>query len=104
LKELIVIFLSVIFLSVMFLPLQGPLAMWVEVETCSVMLNHLLMCCELHISKNNSITIVICYFCSLQGPLATWVEVETCSVMLSHLLMGFELQLYEPADYAMIYW
>jgi hypothetical protein len=23
---------------------------------------------------------------------------------LSHLLMGFELQLYEPADYAMIYW
>jgi hypothetical protein len=40
----------------------------------------------------------------LQGPLATWVEAETCSVMLSHLLMGFELQLYEPADYAMIYW
>jgi hypothetical protein len=24
--------------------------------------------------------------------------------MLAHLLMGFELQLYEPADYAMIYW
>ncbi|WIA23580.1 hypothetical protein OEZ85_000294 [Tetradesmus obliquus] len=40
----------------------------------------------------------------IAGPLATWVEVETCSVMLAHLLMGFELSLYEPADYAMVYW
>jgi hypothetical protein len=40
----------------------------------------------------------------LQGPLATWVESETAWVMVRHLLMGFELQLYEPADYTMIYW
>jgi hypothetical protein len=40
----------------------------------------------------------------LQGPLATWVESETAWVMSRHLLMGFELQLYEPADYTMIYW
>jgi hypothetical protein len=39
-----------------------------------------------------------------QGPLATWVEAETAGVMARHLLMGFELQLYEPVDYAMLYW
>lgn len=45
-----------------------------------------------------------CCCCCLQGPLATWVESETAWVMVVHLLMGFELQLYEPADYTMIYW
>ncbi|KAF8061133.1 NAA35 [Scenedesmus sp. PABB004] len=38
------------------------------------------------------------------GPLATWVEAETCFGMVHHLGMGFELDLYEPPDYAMVFW
>ncbi len=39
-----------------------------------------------------------------QGPLGTWVEHETSANMLAHLLLGFELQMYEPKEYAMVYW
>lgn len=38
------------------------------------------------------------------GPLTAWVERQTARVVASHLLMGFELDLYEPRDYAMLYW
>lgn len=39
-----------------------------------------------------------------QGPLATWIERETSESMVHHLLMGFELNLYQPCEYAMIFW
>jgi hypothetical protein len=38
------------------------------------------------------------------GPLSAWVERQTARVVAAHLLMGFELELYEPRDYAMLYW
>jgi len=38
------------------------------------------------------------------GPLSCWVERQTARVVASHLIMGFELELYEPRDYAMLYW
>ena len=38
------------------------------------------------------------------GPLSCWVERQTARIVASHLLMGFELDLYEPRDFAMIYW
>ncbi|KAI8470361.1 MAG: Mak10 subunit, NatC N-terminal acetyltransferase-domain-containing protein [Monoraphidium minutum] len=38
------------------------------------------------------------------GPLSAWVERQTARVVAAHLLMGFELELYEPRDYASIYW
>lgn len=38
------------------------------------------------------------------GPFSCWVERATARIVATHLLMGFELELYEPRDYAMIYW
>jgi hypothetical protein len=38
------------------------------------------------------------------GPLSAWVERQTARIIAAHLLMGFELDLFEPRDYAMIYW
>jgi hypothetical protein len=38
------------------------------------------------------------------GPLSGWVERQTAWIVAAHLLMGFELDLYEPRDYAMLYW
>lgn len=38
------------------------------------------------------------------GPLSCWVERQTARIVAAHMLMGFELELYEPRDYAMLYW
>ena len=32
------------------------------------------------------------------------LEFDCIVECMRHLLMGFELSLYEPADYAMVYW
>ncbi|GBF89805.1 hypothetical protein Rsub_02975, partial [Raphidocelis subcapitata] len=38
------------------------------------------------------------------GPLTAWVERQTARVMATHIAAGFELELYEPRDYAALYW
>ncbi|KAF5838431.1 Mak10 subunit, NatC N-terminal acetyltransferase-domain-containing protein [Dunaliella salina] len=38
------------------------------------------------------------------GPLSTWVECQTAASEALHLLLGFELDLYQPSEYAMVYW
>jgi len=38
------------------------------------------------------------------GPLSTWVECQTAASEALHLLLGFELELYQPSEYAMVYW